>query len=852
MSRKTRHLKLKHQIKLLAQQRDTCKQIAAELKESDVKYRAILENIEDSYLEVDLTGHFLFFNSSFCILLGYSKEELTGKDNREVMNKENARKIFHVFRSVYDTKKPASHVIWEIIRKDGTKIDVEASISLITDAKGEAIGFRGIGRDITLKKQAEERFRRINQELKEAMEQSRAMAQDAARANAAKGMFLANISHEIRTPMNGILGMTELALGTQLTEEQREYLEMAMMSAHSLLGLINDLLDFSKMEAGEMELESIEFNLRSTLENTMGTLALKAHEKGLELICHIRPDVPTALVGDPGRLRQVIVNLAGNAIKFTDKGEVLIRVERESETGSSVTLHVMVSDTGIGIPQHTLDSIFQRFQQVDGSSTRKHGGMGLELSISKQLVELMGGEIHAESPNPFISRDPFCVHRQATHQAEPGSLFHFTAHFELSPSKNLTPPRLHRHDLEGMPILIVDDNATNRLLLQEILASWGLSPTTAADAQEALRLASRAFQNGTPYQLALLDMQMPTTNGFTLAERMKSTPFGENLKMIMLSSMGQKGDSKRCREAGISGYLSKPVKQSELLDTILMTMELQEEATVITRHTLCDLREQLNILLAEDNRINQTLAMNLLRTRGHRVTLATNGREAVEVFQQHDFDLILMDIQMPEMDGFEATRRIREWAQGNAAIPIIAMTAHAMKGDEEKCIDAGMDDYVSKPIQPATLFDVIDKVVRNTQKNKTTKASRGDTGNVFAPRSFDLAKAMETVLNDEDIFREIAELFLQELPDSLAKIRQGVVDKDGYTLERAAHSLKGSVGNFGADEAYKTAQHLELLGKQGKLERAAEEFSRLKKSVDDLAQELKLVLQGMNHENPDR
>ncbi|BCS98668.1 hypothetical protein DSLASN_43000 [Desulfoluna limicola] len=967
---------LEGQIKLLEQQRDAYKQLTVKLKQSEVKYRAILENIEESYLEVDLTGNFLFFNTSFCTLLGYSREELTGKNNREVLDKANAKKIFHVFHNVYATGKPASRVVWEIIRKDGRKIIIEASISLITDDSGEAIGFRGVGRDVTAQKkteetlalnearfrdislsmadwiwetdkegryifsagnikevlgydpdeilgktpfefmeeseqkrvgnlfseifeekrpivdlknwnlkkdgsrvclltngvpitsssgallgyrgvdkditreqQAEEDLRRINKELKQAIEQARAMAQRAELANAAKSEFLANMSHEIRTPMNGIIGMTDLVLGTHLTGEQREYLEMAMMSANSLLGLINDILDFSKIEAGQMELESIDFNLRLTLEHAMDTLALKAHEKDLELICHIRPDVPTALTGDPGRLRQVVVNLAGNAIKFTEKGEVLIRVERESETDSSVTLRFMVSDTGIGIPEGTRDSIFKSFKQVDGSTTRKYGGTGLGLSISKQLVDLMGGEIKAESPNPFLSKSPSCQHRQATTPDAPGSLFHFTARFELSLSEEVMPPRLELQDLEGMPTLIVDDNATNRLLLQEILASWGIVPTTAADAREAMSLANRAFQNGVPYQLALLDMQMPETDGFALAEMMKGSPFGDTLKMIMLSSMGQKGDSKRCKDTGISGYLSKPVKQSELLDTILITMGLQEETAIITRHMLCELQERQNILLVEDNRINQTLAINLLKTRGHQVTLTTNGKEAVDAFETHDFDLILMDIQMPEMDGYEATRRIREMGQRGVAIPIVAMTAHAMKGDQEKCLEAGMDDYVPKPIKPETLFHVIEKLTRGAKKEPEDTALPSKAAAAFVPRTFDMSLAMETVLNDESIFCEIADIFLQDLPVNLEKIERSVTEKDAHALERAAHSLKGAVGNFGAAKAYEAAHRLEVLGKQKRLEMAADEFARLKQCIGDLSLELKLVVQEMNHED---
>jgi PAS domain S-box-containing protein len=773
------------------------------LRESEGKFRGLFQGAAEGILVSTIeTKKFVYANPAVCRMLGYTEEELVHMGVSDIHSPQDLEWVVAEFMAQVRGEKTLASAI-PCLRKDGTTIyaDVNAS-RLVVDGKDCSVGFFT---DITARKQAEEELR---------------LAKDAAEAaSRAKSEFLANMSHEIRTPMNGIIGMTELALDTELTPEQREYLVMVKDSADNLLTLINDILDFSKIEAGKLGLDLIDFNLHDTLANTMKTLAPRASGKGLELVYQTPPSLPRDLVGDPGRLRQILVNLVGNAIKFTAQGEVVVHVETQSQTEDGVELHFAVTDTGIGIPREKQELIFAAFAQADNSTTRKYGGTGLGLAITSQLVKMMRGRLWVES------------------EPGQGSTFHFTAHFGLG--KVPTKPHALRETvcLRDMPVLVVDDNATNRRILEAMLAHWMMQPTLADGGWAGLAAMEQAKDAERPFPLVLIDAQMPDMDGFTLAQRIKESPGLAGATIMMLTSAGQRGDVARCRELGIAVYLIKPIRQSELLEAILVALGRPsregEQPTVLTRHSLREARRKLRVLVAEDNAVNQELAVRLLEKQGHTVAVAGNGREALDALDKatsRGFDVVLMDLQMPEMDGLEATAAIRQKEKATGRhLPIIAMTAHALKGDRERCLAAGMDDYLAKPIQAKELLAAVEGAVLPAVETRESVPAEPRPEEIL-----DRVTALARVDGDAKLLGELARLFLADTARLLSAVREAVTRGDAKALEYAAHALKSSVGNFAAHAAFEAAARLEMSGRQGDLAEAQEAYAVLQQEIERL------------------
>jgi len=807
------------------------KQAEREIEKRQKYLESVLYNASDAIVTLDPKNLIQEWNPGAQSVFGYKREEVLGKKIDEVITNQNTVEEAKSLTEYMEKRNKLPPRETVRVRNDGKPVNVivAASPIIIND---EEQGVVAVYTDITEQKQSEAELKRakevaedMNNELKMAIERANILAVEAEIANATKSEFLANMSHEIRTPLNGIIGMTELALDTDLTTVQQEYLDAVKSSAELLLTVINDILDFSKIEAGKLEIETIDFSLRDTVDDSIQTLGFRAVEKGLELVSHVLPEVPDNLIGDPRRLSQVMINLLSNAIKFTEKGEVVLQAGIETQTDNHIVLHVTVSDTGIGIPSDKQETIFKAFTQADGSTTRKYGGTGLGLAISQKLVRMLGGNIWVESP----------WERDGDREGGPGSVFHFTVRLNLQKHCSDGTATEISMDLQDLPILIVDDNETNRCVLEEMLSNWGMQPCAISRGEEALIEIERSLHRGQPYRIALLDVHMPGMDGFTLAEFIKNIPEMRHTTLMMLSSSNRREDAVRCKELGISVHLLKPIKQSELFNNIINALGQRKGsvAGVDSRRERSDSsstdgttnldKATLHILLAEDNTINRKLAEALLVKKGWSVAAVTNGKKALQALESEPFDLVLMDVQMPKMDGFEATAAIRKQEKGTEKhLPIIAMTAHAMKGDKEKCLKAGMDDYVSKPMKPDELYSTIDKLIQTV---------KGQDGTSQGP-SVDLGKALEVVDGDKALFKELLGEFLEVYPTQLGELQELIEKNDYEQLERKAHSFKGTVSNFGVQRVYELACELETLGKESRLDGATDVYKRLEEQMN--------------------
>ena len=772
------------------------------LQVSEERYRHLFDRSLAGVYESAADGRILNCNDAFARILGYPSREVC------MQSRAGAHYVDPESRAAFLARLRQDRSLSDFENRlrtlEGKPIWVLETATLVEGRPGEPDRIEGTIVDITLRKEAEAA-------LQKAMESAEA-------ANRAKSEFLANMSHEIRTPMNGIVGMSELALGTDLTSEQREYIEMVAISADSLLSLINDILDFSKIEARRLELDLSDFDLNQLVDDIMRAVAPRAHQKGLELAYHVEADVPPTLRGDPMRLRQIVLNLISNAIKFTETGEVVLHITRERLAGTEAVLHFSVRDTGIGIPVEKRAHIFETFTQADTSTTRKYGGTGLGLAIASQLAGLMNGRIWVES------------------EVGTGSEFHVTLPFDVRPNTEarLTPRQLA--DLKGLPILVVDDNATNQWILRDVLIGWGMRPTVVDGGEWAIKALQSSLRSREPFVAVLLDYQMPGMNGLQVAQRIRQFPEFRNVAIMMLSSVGQAGDALRFAELSVAASLTKPVRQSVLQKALLAALgrpDRSEDPAAIPDAAAAPAmtgRARARVLLAEDNPINRRLVTALLEKRGHPVVTVDNGRSAVEAVAAERFDVVLMDLQMPELDGLEATMAIRNSELGTGRhLPIVALTAHAMKGDRERCLAAGMDAYLSKPIRTTELIALIDQFTGAADQPQAA-STVADTAHASEP-PFDPDDVLARVGGDRELLRELLSIFRQESPRLLGLIGHSLRVGDAKGVEQAAHTLRGSVGSFGATTAAQLALALEIAGRDGALADTSDHMPALTREV---------------------
>ncbi len=778
------------------------KQTEQALQASERRFRLAFDSAALGIAIISRNGKYIEANRVFCALLGYEEKELLQKNVRDVTHPDDWDSTQTMEERYYGNAANARMFEKRFMHKDGLIVWARIDGAIVRDERGRADYFIEQIQDITHQHVLDDQLREYMKEIEVKnleLDQALGAAQDAVKA---KSEFLANMSHEIRTPMNGIIGMSDLLDETPLDREQKEYVHAIQSCADSLLVLINDILDFSKIEARRLDLESIGFDLQEVLENISDMFAHKADEKNVEFISFVdnpfRDEKLGLVCGDPYRLRQVLVNLTSNALKFTSRGEVVLSAKIEELDPQNVRVHFSVRDSGIGIPPNKQKTIFDSFTQADGSTTRQYGGTGLGLAICRQLVELMGGQIQVVSTEGV------------------GSTFYFTLHFERQVE---VEPKKITLNLDKMKVLVLDDNATNRTILQKMMRNFGCRADIVAEGKVALEMLELAVVDEAPYDLVLLDMQMPGMSGLDVAQQVRSVETISQTPLLLLTSLGYKADDPDLRRLGFSACLHKPIKQSQLFDTIngLInhdSMPANETPTVVSKqhHTV----RPAKILLAEDNPVNQRLAVKLLQKGGHEVVAVSNGKLACEAFRHSQYDLVFMDIQMPEMDGYEATRRIRA-NEPNHTTPIVAMTAHAMAGDREKCLAAGMDDYITKPLKVEELKAMIARWVGKAD------AAVDDVAQVSAPSTapVEMASLLKITDNDKEFLQELIELYLNDVPQRLAMLSAAIANQSATDVRSEAHSLKGASGNISALGLQRVFAELEKLGAEEQLADAA-------------------------------
>ncbi len=792
---------------VLASVIDITERKAAEeqLQQSEERFRAMIENVKDyAIFMLDSGGRVVTWNKGAEAVTGYPGEQIIGKHFScfYPIADQKVRLPEQILHAALTEGQHETTMTWQL-RNDGTKFCAHVVTTAVRNSKGGLIGFSTVTRDLT-------RRQLVIAELQRAKEEAEA-------ANEVKSNFIANVSHEIRTPMTGIVGMTGLLADTELSPQQAEYCHIIRRSSEALLTVINEVLDFSKVESGKLELEIIDFDLRAATEEVMDLFAQQAEDKDIELVSFVDCEVAEKLRGDPGRVRQVLSNLVGNAVKFTKSGQVAVRVQLVGQTAEDICLRFEVTDSGIGIPRDKLGVLFGSFSQVDASISRKYGGTGLGLAICKRFIELMGGEIGVES------------------EPDKGSRFWFTLRLLKSLESGSEAPRPRAH-LRGLRMLVVEANALNCSVFEHYLTSWGVLSDAAPEGHRALEMLSAAQHRGAPYHLVILDFALPGMNGLELARKIRENRKFGAPKLLLLTSMAKKGDARLAREAGIDGYFTKPLRFSQLEQCLALLMGAtpasEDPGNLLTLHTLAELKTQarLRILVVDDNHINQRVLASLLENMGHRAEVVGNGREAVEAYKHAPYNMILMDLQMPEMDGIEASRQIREVAQAKGLhTAIIAVTARARKQDRDFCLAHGMDDYVSKPISPMELRAAIDRITSTA--TKVVPSGNPAPDSIHAGNAVDLVKALAQIEDNRDLLHEIVAMFLEQYPKLLEQIHQALSSSNGKALTGAAHTLRSSAGQVGAQQAMNAARTLEEIGERKSLAKAPAVVAQLEQEL---------------------